>query len=131
MTRRTVITMICCAILVVRCGMPLYAAEPAGTDQRKQEEKAAEQKLTELDKNMQQLNAEAARKEDPPRSEINKLYDEFRKQQGVAKKELEELRSSTNEAWYKAKKDMDRAIENLNGLYERSKARSTEGGEKK
>ncbi len=96
------------------------ALEPAA--QRQESEKAAEQKLNELDKNMDQLAAKS-RKEGQPRTEINRLYDEFKKSQPGAQKDLEDLRKATNETWDKVKVRMDKAIADLNGLYERAKAK--------
>jgi uncharacterized protein YgiM (DUF1202 family) len=90
--------------------------------QRQEHEKAADKKLKELNKKMDELAAESKKAEGKTQVEMNRLYEDFKKQQGVAAKDLEELRKSTNEAWEKAKKNMDKSIDNLNGLYERSKA---------
>ena len=50
-------------------------------------------------------------------------------QQGTAGKDLDELRKATDETWDKAKKNMDKAIQDLNGLYERTKEK-VEGKDK-
>jgi len=112
------------AVLAVFCGTLVKAEAPAAPAQRQEQEKAAEQKLTELDKKMNELSSDVKKAEGSTQAEMNKLYEEFKKQQRAAKSSLEELRKSTNETWDKSKTGMDKALENLNGLYERSKAKS-------
>lgn len=111
-------------IAAMLCWFPTPVSAQTSAEQRQKEEKAAEQKLTELDKGMKDLHAGAKEKESQPRTEMNRLYEEFKSGQEHARKDLEGLRKSTNESWDKAKKDLDKAIENLNGLYERSKAKA-------
>ena len=105
-------------------------AQSAAT-QRQEDEKAAEKKLANINKSMDELAGEIKKTEGKTQAELNKLYEEFKVKQGHASKELEQLRKSTNETWDKAKVRMDKALEDLNGLYERSKAKSREKGEAK
>jgi hypothetical protein len=127
MSRKYGILILCLAVLAVFIGAPAKADAPPAA-QRQEQEKAAEQRLSDLDKGMKELDAGAEKKEGKTSAEMNRLYEEFKKQQGAAKGSLEELRKSTNETWDKAKKDMDKALENLNGLYERSKAKAKGNG---
>ena len=99
-----------------------------GSRQRQEHEKAAEKKLDDLNKKMDEVGAESRKAEGKTQTELNRLYEEFKKEQGKAARELEELRKSSNETWDKTKGNMDKALENLNGLYERSKAASKEKG---
>lgn len=107
------------ALLTARTGV---AATPETSAQRQNEEQAAEAKLNNLERSMQALEEES-RRESQPREEINRLYEEFREHRDNARENLEKLRNATNEGWSKAREDMQRAIENLNGLYERTRAR--------
>jgi biopolymer transport protein ExbB/TolQ len=121
----------CAVVLTILCCLPSPVLAQATPEQRQKEEKAAEQKLTELDKKMHELSPEAKKAEESTQAELNRLFEDFKKQQGAAKGSLEELRKSTNESWEKAKKDMDKALENLNGLYERSKTKCQESSKEK
>ena len=113
---------VCMMVLAVFCSPPVNAEVPAAAT-RQEQEKSCEKKLTELDKNMNELSAEFRKAEGKTQAEMNRLYEEFKKQQDSAGKDLEELRKSTNETWDKAKMNMDKAIEDLNGLYERTKTK--------
>ena len=128
MWRRMMIMAFCAVLASVLCGAPSSVFAQNSTEQRQKEEKAAEQKLAELDKKMNELSPEVKKTGESTQAELNKLYEDFKKQQGAAKGSLENLRQSTNESWEKAKKDMDKALANLNGLYERSKAKCNESG---
>jgi len=116
----------CAAVMAVFSGTIAKVEAQTPAPQRQEQEKAAEQKLTELDKGMKELSSEVKKAEGSTQAEMNKLYEDFKKQQGAAKGSLEELRKSTNETWDKAKVNMDKALENLNGLYERSKEKAKE-----
>jgi len=126
MVRQIGIAFGCAAVMAVLSGAIAKVEAQTSAPQRQEQEKAAEQKLSELDKGMKELSSEVKKSEGSTQAEINKLYEDFKKQQGAAKGSLEELRKSTNETWDKAKVDMDKALENLNGLYERSKAKAKE-----
>jgi hypothetical protein len=115
-------------VTAVLCGGLRLVLAQASTEQRQKEEKAAEKKLADINKNMDELAMEAKKSEGKTQAELNRLYEEFKKQQGVAMKDLEALRKSTNESWEKAKVDMDQSLKNLNGLYERSKAKAKDNG---
>jgi hypothetical protein len=117
---------VCATLLAVFSSTPVKAETQAAATQRQEDEKAAEKKLKDLNKKMDELAAEAKKSEGKTQAELNKLYEEFKVKQGSASKELEQLRKSTNETWDKAKVRTDKAIEDLNGLYERSKAKAKE-----
>jgi len=123
------LVILCGVMLAVVSNSPVRAAETQSPAQRQEQEKACEKKLTELDKNMNELSSEVKKTEGKTRDEVNRLYEEFKKQQRSAGKDLEELRRSTNETWDKAKVEMDKAIQDLNGLYERTKSK-VEGKDK-
>ncbi len=122
MMRRTMIIAVAVAFLA---GLP-FLPPPAGAQdtaaERQKHEQAAEKKLQDLNRKMDELAAETRKAGGQARDEVNRLYDEFKKKQGRAEKDLEEMRKSTNEAWDKAKVQMNRAIDDLNGVYERAKA---------
>jgi biopolymer transport protein ExbB/TolQ len=126
MFRKLGIVLGCAVVLAVYSSTTVKAETQAAAHQRQEQEKAAEQKLTELDKKMKELAAETKKAEGKAQAELNRLYEDFKKQQTAAKGSLEELRKSTNETWDKAKASTDKALENLNGLYERSKAKAKE-----
>jgi biopolymer transport protein ExbB/TolQ len=115
------VVFICVVLLSVFSITPLKAQN--SPSQQQEDVKAADTKLKELNKKMDELAAETRKATGETRAEMNRLYEEFKKQQEKAAGELEELRKSTNETWDKAKVKMDKALENLNGLYERSKAK--------
>ena len=131
MFRKLGIAVICAVMLAVLFSPSARAETPFTAAQRQEEEKAADTKLKELNKKMDELVAQSKKATGQAQAEINRLYEEFKKKQGIAGKELEELRRSTNETWEKAKGNMDKALDNLNGLYERSKAKSKDTGEAK
>jgi hypothetical protein len=122
---------VCSALLALFSGAPAGAEAPSAATPRQEQERAADKKLKELNKKMDELAAEAKKTEGKTQAEMNKLYEEFKVKQGSASKELEQLRKSTNETWDKAKVRTDKAIEDLNGLYERSKAKAKENGKDK
>jgi len=126
MFRKLGVVFVCAALLAVFSGTTVKAETQAAATQRQEHEKAAEKKLKDLNKKMDELAAEAKKSEGKTQAELNKLYEEFKVKQGSASKELEQLRKSTNETWDKAKARTDKAIEDLNGLYERSKAKAME-----
>lgn len=123
MLRKLGIVVVCAAVLAVFSGTMAKAETPAAPAQRQEDEKAAEKKLTDINKSMDELAGEIRKAEGKTQAELNRLYEEFKKKQEAAKGDLEALRKSTNESWDKAKANMDKALENLNGLYERSKAK--------
>lgn len=102
------------------------AQDPA--EQRQQHEQAMDKKLKELNRKMDELAAGTRKAGGQARDELNRLYDEFKKKEPGARKDLEEMRRATNETWDKAKVQMNKAVEELNGIYERAK---TGSGEKK
>jgi hypothetical protein len=126
MLRKLGIVFGCAVMLAVFSGTVVKAETQAAATQRQEQEKGAAQKLTELDKKMKELSLEAKKAEGSTQAEMNRLYEDFKKQQAAAKNSLEELRKSTNESWDKSKTGMDKALENLNALYERSKAKAKE-----
>lgn len=123
MFKRLGTLIVCAAVLAVFSGTMAKAETPAAPAQRQEDEKAAEKKLTDINKSMDELAGEIRKAEGKTQAELNRLYEEFKKKQEAAKGDLEALRKSTNESWDKAKANMDKALENLNGLYERSKAK--------
>ena len=131
MFKKLVIVSVCSAVITIFCSTPTKAETPATTAQRQQHEQAAEKKLADINKSMDELAKEIKKSKGNTQAELNKLYEEFKKQQSAAKSSLEELRKSTNETWDKAKANMDKAIENLNGLYERSKLKAKENNKDK
>ncbi len=106
---------------------PAYAAQPSAD--RKQHEDTAEKKLADLGRKMDRLAAEARKAGSRTRDELNRLYDEFKKKEAGAGEDLEKMREATNEEWEKSKVRLNKAIEDLNGIYERAKAQRA--GEKK
>jgi len=114
------------SVLALFLGTAARAESPSAATQREEHEKAAEKKLKDLNKKMDELAAESKKSEGQTQAEMNRLYDEFKKKQVNASKELEQLRKSTNETWDKTKVRTDKAIDDLNGLYERSKAKAKE-----
>jgi len=124
MIRRSIVTILLSAVFLLILGTGARAAPAQDAAMQRQEDaNAMERKIDDLDKRMDDLAA-SEKRSGQPRTEMNRLYDEFKKEQGRAKENLERLRNSTNEAWQRTKEDMNKAIENLNGLYERSKARA-------
>jgi len=91
MLRKFGMAIICTAVLAVFSLATVMAETPAATAQRQEEEKAAEKRLTELDRKMNELSSEAKKAEGKTQAELNKLYEEFKKQQGEAKGSLEKL----------------------------------------
>ena len=124
MVRRVMVMVVCFAMASALAGAQREVVAQTTVEQRQKEEKAAEQKLADINKSMDELAAEAKKDKGITQSELNRLYEEFKKQQGSAMKDLETLRKSTNESWEKAKVEMDQSIKNLNGLYERSRAKT-------
>ena len=120
MFRKLSFVSMCAVMLAVISGAPVDAEERTPA-QRKEQEKACEKQMTELDRKMHELSSEINKAEGKTRDEANNLYNEFKKQQRSAGKDFEELRKATNETWGNAKVELDRAIENLNGLYQRTK----------
>lgn len=123
MFKKLGIILVCAAVLAVFSGKTVKAETQAAATQRQEQEQATEKKLKNINKNMDELAAEIKKTGGKTQAEMNKLYDEFKTKQGNAGKELEQLRNSTNETWDKAKVRMDKAIEDLNGLYERARSR--------
>jgi hypothetical protein len=126
MCRKLGVVFVCAVILAVISSASASAEAPSAATQRQEQEKAAEKKLTELDKKMHELSAEFKKAEGKTQAETNRLYEEFKTKQGNAGKELEQLRKSSNETWDKAKVRMDKALKDLNGLYEKTKTRVRE-----
>jgi hypothetical protein len=123
MFRKLGIIFVCAVMLAVFSSALARAEAPSAATQRQEHEKAAEKKLKELNKKMDELAAESKKAEGKTKAEINRLYEEFKTKQGAASKELEELRKSTNETWDKTKVKMDKALDDLNGLYDKAKAK--------
>ena len=120
---------LCCVFLYGTTGIALAADSRNTADERQASEQATEKRLKELNKNMDEFAAGARHAGSQARDEINRLYDEFKHKQGSARKDLEEMRKATNEAWEKAKVEMDKAIEEMNSLYERARAAGKEKDE--
>jgi hypothetical protein len=123
MFRQFRIAILCATVLTVCFGTPIGAETQSPAAQRQEHERKYETKLKELGKNMDELAAEASKKEERLRAEVNRLYEEFKKKQKHAGKELDELRNSTNEKWDKTKVNIDKTLEDLNGVYDRAKDR--------
>ncbi len=128
---RRMFIIIICLFLSGLPGIAPVAYAQATAEQRKEHEQAADSKIKDLNKKMDELAAEARREGGKARDEMNRLYEEFKQKQGGASKDLEEMRKATNESWDKVKKKMDKSIEDLNGIYERAKKKGKEGSEEK
>jgi len=125
MLQKTCFIILSCAFLYGMSGIAMAQAQDP-VQHRQATEQAADTKLKELNKKMDEFVAEAKDKGHEARTEINRLYDEFKHKQGNARKDLEEMRKTTNEAWDKVKARTERSIEELNGLYERAKSKDKE-----
>lgn len=123
MFRKLGIVFVCAVTLVVFSSASAGAETPSAATQRQEHEKAAEKRLKELNKKMDELAAEAKKATGETRAEMNRLYEDFKKKQENAGKALDELRKSTNETWDKTKVKMDKSLEDLNGLYDRAKTK--------
>jgi hypothetical protein len=126
MLAKMVVIVACVTFLSLPYGVSCGAESPSAATQRQEHEKAAEKKLKDLNKKMDELAAESRKAAGKTRDEMNRLYEEFKKKQGAASKELEELRKSTNETWDKTKVRMDKSLEDLNGLYDKAKTKVKE-----
>jgi uncharacterized coiled-coil protein SlyX len=118
MFRKLGIVCVCAVALAVMTG-PSACAQPSAA-QREEHEKTADKTLQELNRKMDELASQSRKTAGKAQVEINRLYEEFKKKQGDAGKELEDLRKATNESWDEVKARTDKAIEDLNGLYERA-----------
>ncbi len=75
MFRKLGIAMVGAAVLAVVSGTMVKAETPAAPAQRQEEEKAAEKKLTDINKSMDELAGEIKKAEGKTQAELNRLYE--------------------------------------------------------
>ena len=128
MLRRSMVIVLCTLFFSGPITTPGIAQTRETAPSRQEHEQAMDERLTELDREMDKLAAGIRQTEKASQAELNRLYDEFKHKQSDARKDLEEMRNATNKRWDQLKVEMNKSIEDLNQLYEQAKSRTKEEG---
>ena len=119
--------------LVLLTWIPCRGQEAASTKQKNGEHATASQQrdsyqekaeatLRELNRQIDALNAKAAKQGSEARKEFDRQMAELDQKRAAAQRELEKLKNSTQKAWRDMKPDLDAAIKNLQAAYQHAAA---------
>lgn len=102
------------------------AATPNESQQKRQYEKAMEERLRKLGKQLDELKAKAAGMTEEARKDFNQYLVEAKKEQKSASRKLKEMRKESGTEWKKFSTELDKAAADLEKAYEKTKARFKE-----
>lgn len=92
----------------------------AASAQRKEYQQEVAAKLRELDREIDDLNAKAAKQGKETRKEFNREMAELGQKRAVARQRFESLKTSSQEAWRDMKPGIDAAMKDLESAYRRA-----------
>jgi hypothetical protein len=101
-------------------GCFLHAWSATQEDERESYKKEVKEKLNGLDKKIDELNKKGAERKGDAKRDFSKGMIELRKIQKVAKKECEKVEHAFASDWGKAKADMDSAVQDVEGAYDKA-----------
>lgn len=117
------------ALLLITAGPSIARASgegdqktaPEATQKKEQYEKSMEERLKNLGKQLDELNAKAAQRTEEARKELDQYLKDAEKKQQAASRKLEEMRKASAAKWRKFTSDMNKAADEFEKAYERAK----------
>lgn len=117
------------ALLLITAGASISRASeegaqkiaPEASQKKEQYENSMEERLRNLGKKLDELNAKAAQRTEEARKELNQHLKDAEKKQQAASRKLEEVRKASAERWRKFTSDMNKAADEFEKAYERAK----------
>ena len=113
--------------------IPCYCQEAASTQQKNDEHATAAQQrdsyqekaqatLRELKRKIDALNAKASQQGGEARKEFNRQIADLDRQRVTVQKQLDKLKTSSQQAWRDMKPNLEAAMKNLEAAYQRAAA---------
>jgi len=120
-------------VLVLFAWIPGRCQEPASTQQKQGEratagqqkdsyEEKAEARLRELKRQIDDLNAKASKQGSEARKQFDRQMADLDRQRVTVQRQLEKLKTSSQQAWRDMKPNLDAAMKNLETAYQRAAA---------
>ena len=119
--------------LVSLASIPCFCQEAASAQQKNGEHAAANQqrdsyqekaqaRLRELKRRIDALNVKAGKQSGEARKEFDRQIADLDRQRASVQRQLEKLRTTSQQAWRDMKPDLDAAMKNLEAAYQRAAA---------
>ena len=107
-------------------GCFFYAWSAAQTDEKETYKKEVQEKLKALDKKIDEMNAKGAELKGDAKTEFTKEMTDLHKKRKAMKKEWRKVKHAVAGTWEKAKADMDAAVQDVEGAYDKAASRFKE-----
>ena len=104
-------------------GWFFHASIAAQSEDRESYKKEVQDKLKDLDKRIDELQGKASEMKGEAKGEFTKEMTDLRRKQKAAKKEWKEVERAAGSKWDKAKADMDAAVQDVEGAYDKAASR--------
>lgn len=117
------------ALLLIAAGPSISRASgegeqknaPEASQKKEQYEKSMEERLKNLGKQLDELNAKAAQRTEEVKKELGQYLKDAEKKQQAASQKLEEVKKASAEKWRKFTSDMNKAADEFEKAFERAK----------
>ncbi len=107
-------------------GWFLNASMAAQSEERESYKKEVQEKLKDLDKKIDELQGKASEMKGEAKKEFTEEMSDLRRKQKAAKKEWKEVKRAAANKWDKIKADMDAAVQDAEGAYDKAASRLKE-----
>ena len=102
------------------------ASIAAQSEERESYKKEVQEKLKDLDKKIDELQGKASEMKGEAKTEFTEEMSDLRRKQKAAKKEWTEVKHAAANKWDKIKADMDAAVQDAEGAYDKAVSRLKE-----
>jgi peptidoglycan hydrolase CwlO-like protein len=106
---------------IMGCFLTAWSAAPA--EDRESYKKEVQEKMKDLDKKIDELQAKASDVKGEAKEEFKKEMAVLHKKQKAAKKEWKKVEHASAKAWNKVKAAMDTAVQDVQGAYDKAASR--------
>ena len=96
------------------------------SEERESYKKEMSGKLKDLDRKIDELQAKIGQMKGEAKAEYTKEMTELREKEKAAKREWRKVKRATADKWEKAKADMDTAVQDIEGAYDKTVSRLKE-----
>ncbi len=107
-------------------GCFLHAWSAAQTDEKETYKKEVQEKVKALDKKIDELKKKGAELKGDAKTDFKKEMTDLHKKRRAVKKEWRKVEHATATKWEKAKADMDAAVQDVEGAYDKVASRFKE-----
>ena len=116
------LTWIPCRAQQAESTQPKNGEHPTASQQRDSYEEKAEARLRELKRQIEALNAKASQQGSEARKQFDRQIADLDRQRATVQKQLDKLKTSSQQAWRDMKPNLEAAMKDLEAAYQRAAA---------